>query len=110
MTQINYEEEHRKLWYWLAEHPEAEKADYFKYWDATNWPHSRCFACEAAIERATRARKHAFCVFCPLDYAAIGCDTGGLYDQWADAVSPETRRKLARQIANLPWKGAENNG
>lgn len=24
---INYEKEHRRLWNWLADHPEAEKED-----------------------------------------------------------------------------------
>lgn len=30
---INYEKEHRRLWNWLADHPEACKAEYFKHWD-----------------------------------------------------------------------------
>lgn len=99
MTQINYEEEHRKLWYWLADHPEAGKIDYFKNWEAANWPYNLCFACEAALD----------CMRCPLGGRSIvGC-TAGLYTDWLTEMFPETRRKLARKIANLPWKEKEND-
>ena len=32
MKMINYEKQHRKLWNWLAEHPEKRKDDYFEGW------------------------------------------------------------------------------
>lgn len=93
-TMVNYEEEHGKLWNWLADHPEATKRDYFKDWDRGRVPQNQCFACEAAYS----------CQFCPLGGDPImGC-CGGLYVEWATALTPETRRKLARKIANLPWK------
>lgn len=109
MTQINYEKEHRKLWNWLADHPEAEKDDYFDNWDDQDTPQSNCFACEAAVRRAIRARVGEYCMFCPLGGSRIvGCD-GGLYTEWMWAEQPEKRRKLALQIANLPWKEKEND-
>ena len=86
MEQINYEEEHRKLWNWLADHPEAEKHDYFKNWDRT--PYNECFACEAALQEANRMGAYHICRFCPLGGdCVVGC-SAGLYTEWHDAVSP----------------------
>lgn len=107
MTQINYEKEHRKLWYWLADHPGARKADYFKNWDRNRIPRNQCFACEAALQEANRTDVE-HCQFCPLEEHIIGCD-GGLYAEWMWTEQPEKRRKLALQIANLPWKEKEND-
>lgn len=104
MTQINYEEEHRKLWNWLADHPEAEKDDYFDNWGHDSIPYNECFACEAALQEANCADAGDFCSFCPLGgESVVGCDSG-LFDQWWKSVAPKTRRRLARKIANLPWK------
>lgn len=109
MTQINYEKEHRKLWNWLADHPEAIKAAYFKNWDRNRIPINECFACEAALQEANRADTVEHCWFCPLGGESIvGCD-GGLYTEWGWAEQPNKRRRLALQIANLPWKEKEND-
>lgn len=108
MTQINYEEEHRKLWNWQADHSEARKADYFKNWGNDSIPRSHCFACEAALQEANRAGTAYFCRFCPLGgESVVGC-RGGLFAWWWEALSPKTRRKLALQIANLPWRGVRH--
>lgn len=104
MEQINYEEEHRKLWNWLADHPEQEKEDYFKDWGRSSVPSSRCFACEVAFQEAWRTPAYHRCRFCPLGGRHIvGCDNG-LYAVWRYESDPEERRRLALQIANLPWK------
>lgn len=110
MKQINYEAEHRKLWNWLADHPNAEKWDYFKDWDYNNSvPRSGCFACEAAHREADRENTHSSCRFCPLGGPGIvGCDRG-LYADWQCGPSPKRRRQLARKIANLSWKEKEND-
>lgn len=109
MTQINYEEEHRKLWNWLADHPEAEKYDYLKNWDYDSIPKSYCFACEAALQEAKRTNAADRCSCCPLGGERIvGCDFG-LFDAWCAAASHEDRCQLARKIANLPWKEKEND-
>lgn len=96
---INYEKEHRKMWNWLADHPDKEKKDYFENWDATSIPMSRCFACEASYQRVGR-----MCKSCPLGgQRVVGC-TDGLYAVWRCERDPEKRRQLARKIAELPWK------
>lgn len=108
MKQINYEEEHRKLWNYLADHPEVEKYSYFKNWDFNSIPHRECFACEAALQEANRTGTYHICAFCPLGGERIvGCNFG-LFDDWQKAVSLERRQQLALQIANLPWKEKEN--
>lgn len=106
MTQINYEAAHRALWNWLADHPEAEKHDYFENWVRT--PYNECFACEAARREADRVNTIYFCRLCPLGgESVVGC-SGGLFAWWWEALSPKTRRKLALQIANLPWRGVRH--
>lgn len=110
MKQINYEKEHRKLWTWLADHPEAYKVDYFADWCADDWPYNLCFACEAAkLYGPVPNNDLCCCWYCPLGGdQVVGCKNG-LYIDWWRERQPEKRRKLALQIANLPWKGAENN-
>lgn len=109
MAQINYEEEHRKLWNWLADHPKAEKQDYFENWDIDSIPRPYCFACEAAYREADRANSYTSCRFCPLGGSHIvGCDDG-LYAEWWASMIPKRRQQLARKIANLPWKEKEND-
>lgn len=105
MKTINYEEEHRKLWNWLADHPEAIKADYFKNWDLVDYPYNLCFACEAAkLYGPVPNNDLCCCWYCPLGGdQVVGCKDG-LYIDWWRAKQPEKRRKLARTIANLPWK------
>lgn len=104
MKQINYEEEHRKLWNWLADHPEAEKRDYFENWSYNSIPKSSCFACEVASRKARRINTFGSCRSCPLGGpSVVGCDSG-LYAVWRCAPDPEERQQLARKIADLPWK------
>nr|DAU75673.1 MAG TPA: hypothetical protein [Caudoviricetes sp.] len=108
MTQINYEKEHRKLWNWLADHPLAHKADYFDGWDYDSIPMNECFACEAADQEYLRMNVRHICSCCPLGgESVVGC-SGGLFAWWWEALSPKTRRKLALQIANLPWRGVRH--
>lgn len=107
MKIIDYEKEHRKLWCWLADHPKAKKDDYFKNWDYDDEPYNLCFACEVALQEADRTYTADHCQFCPLGGERIvGC-TVGLYTKWAYAASLQNRRRLARKIANLPWKEKE---
>jgi hypothetical protein len=108
MTQINYEEEHRKLWTWLADHPYAVKAQYFIGWDEPSIPAQECFACAYTQTLALVPGPGWHCQYCPLDRSVIGCHTEeGLYIQWRRTKSPEIRRELALKIANLPWDGKE---
>lgn len=92
-----FPELHRALWMWLAEHPEADKEDWFaKFWEGRE-PDSLCFACEADLSN--------YCRNCPLGEFEIGCkqDDDGLFPQWHNAQDMHVRAGLAREIANLPW-------
>lgn len=107
MKQLNYEKEHRKLWNWLADHPEAKKQDYFENWDLVDLPCNLCFACEVAKSTTFGVDILISCSRCPLflgDECQAGKCCGGLFRDWVCEEQPEKRRKLARQIANLPWK------
>lgn len=107
MKMVNYEEQHRKLWNWLADHPEKDKIDYFRGWPEPFVPLNGCFACEEASEHFEGYNSGwDHCEFCPLDAGVISCRSGGLYNDWNNAESPEERTELAREIAELPWKEA----
>lgn len=109
MKQINYEAEHRKLWNWLADHPGAEKHDYFRNWDPDSVPRNECFACEVACREADRTDTYRTCKCCPLGGGRIvGCN-GGLYTEWATTTFRKRRQQLARIIATLSWKEKEND-
>ena len=92
---------HKKLWNWLAENPEMEKEDWPEWEDnggSVLWVFYHCFACGyAKLE----------CSACPLIWPSGRCLTdNGIYEKWANkcAEDPETRKELARQIANLSVK------
>lgn len=115
MKMINYEKQHRKLWNWLAEHPEKRKDDYFEGWPEECIPSGMCFACEEAQERLVDFTSVVFdpCELCPLGgLDVMGCfgPTGhykqNWYQKWRSIKSPERRAELARKIAELPWKEA----
>ena len=116
---VNYEKQHRKLWNWLAEHPDKGKADYFEGWPEECIPDNGCFACEEAQERwrDSKAKEYswdpeaefAFCGYCPIGgLDATGCfwAWSGLLRNWRDAKALDERTRAARQIAELPWKEA----
>lgn len=106
MRVVNYKEEHRKLWSWLADHPEMDKEDYFKGWPEEHIPLFECFACEAADERLVLGTD--FCELCPLDAGVIGCFRAGLYIRWAHARSLKEKSEYAREIAELPWEEVQH--
>lgn len=109
MTQINYEEEHRKLWNWLADHPDKRAIDYFESWKVDRIPKNRCFACEVAGQKANGVYGFRSCGFCPLGgLGVVGCK-GGLFMDYVFSGSLDDRRELARIIATLSWKEKEND-
>lgn len=111
---INHEAEHRKLWNWLAEHPDQCKTDYFYDHPEKPHPRNRCYACDVAAEKV-RSRVDSICSYCPLggEYV-LGCSYDvGLYADWTNAGYDDNyalRAKLARQIAELPWCEVEVEG
>lgn len=111
MKMINYEEEHRKLWNWLADHPEMDKENYFEGWPEERIPVGRCFACEEAREDfVDSASVLDPCTLCPLGGpSVVGCfNPSGLYQLWRSACSPKKQTRYARKIAELPWKEVQH--
>lgn len=102
--EISLEEEFRKMWRWLADHPEKGKKAYFKDYKG-HIPASTCFACEATLN----GTGHVNCSKCPLpikhDMGGFGC-ANGLYQQWNDARRFH-RALLAHEISELEWEEVE---
>lgn len=95
-----YEQNHREMWNWLADHPDKTKGDWFELQKCKDIiPRSRCFACE--IYDQTNK--------CPLcsDEKCTDRMTGtsclnGLFAQWWCSKGFE-RAKCAKRIAVLQW-------
>lgn len=128
MTIKECQEEHKKLWNWIADETEkwgypVLKQEYFKYVERLSVPRHGCFACQFALDNTgnhfmvnacdkcpikwnknevARHVHHSFCEH--LDYSP--------YRKWLWGVEmykshPEIIKelsKLAREIANLPFK------
>lgn len=97
-------EEHRKMWRWLAEHPEKKKWDYLL--DETPILNdlinirNMCFLCTYTKEK---------CNCCPLDWgAACCCKDDGLIARWNNARSIREKATFAKQIAELPERELVN--
>ena len=107
-------EEHKRLWNWLSENPEATKSDWPE-WNIIGHSVNHCFACDfqSAFKEKNNvenAYMHSICNFCPLSKNSsclIRNCLGGLYYQWAWAWAWEPikeRPALALKIANLPLR------
>ena len=95
---MTYEEAHRAMWRWLAENPDKDKQDWFQMLDVyvtEKIPVFMCFACEACRQ---------YCDACPIRKNSIGCNNGGLFAKWRRSRDLKERAKLAKQIAELPWR------
>lgn len=95
---MTYEQAHRALWNWLADHPDKDKADWFhEYASITHkirTPDCFCFACEAAEE----------CNQCPLGFTKDKqCTQSSAYKAWR-CNTGYTRSLAAKFIAELPWR------
>ena len=99
-------EKHRKMWRWLAEHPDKGKLDYLLMHD----PHARlinnCYACHYAARNYNPLSYYDnLCNHCPLDWDGRECSKNHvltLFDEWFISESYEKRTAAARQIAELP--------
>lgn len=135
MTIKECQEEHKKLWNWIADETERRrgivyKDDYFKQQWSTlrRVPHLHCFACEH--DKIANDNEWNCCNSCPIDWGKIfndELDTKYMcqyhqspYQKWR-----EMRRKiglsavrspmlikeladLAREVATLPFKEEED--
>lgn len=101
---------HRDLWLWLAENPGRWKEAWPGWESYRNLPVSFCFACQYTVDvsRHYGLRQSIRCCFCPLEWPGKRCTlstASGLYDIWRVSNNiPGVRRKLARDIAELPVK------
>ena len=93
---------HRKLWNWLAAHPEKDK-DKWPGWDANGGeykiPINECFACEYDNEFDSD------CTHCPLAFNDCCFGYGELFDRWFRARQEkdmELTRTYALAIVNTP--------
>lgn len=97
---------HRKMWRWLAEHPDKRKFEYLEMHDPKADLHNDCYLCEYATNRAPAAEIFELyvCDHCPLDWDGNECPGHfSLYADWHYArPDAEERAKIARQIAELP--------
>lgn len=95
------EEAHRALWYWLSIQDHRDD----KAWpgwvnNGGIWSHKIYinvgvrFACEGA-----------HCYHCSVNWGVVNCGRkNGLYHQWKNAPTQSEAQRLARQIAELPWR------
>lgn len=102
---------HRKMWRWIADETErreyaVDKSDYFDIMGIpeVNIPLQNCYCCEYDGNVGD-----GDCASCPIKWPTGVCYDGGLYSQWAKALSHNRRdwlttAALARQIAELPEK------
>ena len=90
------EELHREMWNWLAENPEKSKKDWLEDngYTGDKYLLNECFACDEC---------GGHCSECPLDERVIRCD-GGLFNAWWNTTDMDTKSRLAKVIANLPWR------
>lgn len=99
---INGHKAHKKLWGWLAENPTKEKEDW-PQWEPNggNIPNIffLCFACSIGYGD-----------ICPLTNIECAPSKPGMYcfsefHRWTNAITPKSRRKYAKLIAEMPWHG-----
>ena len=95
---------HCALWDWLAETGRRNKAAWSGWAEYTFRARAYCFACELDN------RVGGTCENCPVVWpgSADCCETAdgdeAIFSQWQDADDIATRRALAAQIRDLPWK------
>lgn len=97
---------HRKMWRWLAKHPDKTKGDYFILHDPKADLERDCYLYEYAANNSTADEifNLDICDHCPLDWDGNCCP--GLYSLFSDwhfsRGNDVERAELAKQIAELP--------
>lgn len=99
-------ENHRKMWRWLAEHPDKGKLEYLMAHDPKAKLACHCYLCDYAEKREGKRRVAGLsCGSCPLDWRGKTCGRfDSLFDKWRkySLASLKERGDIARQIAELP--------
>jgi len=113
------EQNHRKLWNWIAEtgkhkskSPMMRTINKFWFTDLLGpallaTVECDCFACGEAYGRSLKSM--GTCRYCPIDWGkGKRClETGSFYDKYRVAKTDAEKKKYALIIANLPWKRRE---
>ena len=103
-------ENHVVLWTWLSKNPSKDKKDYFKENKIPNekQPINGCYACAETETRDISGVK--CCKRCPLNWGDNkNCfDNGTLFDRWTLSTDPTRRSELAKQIAEMEWRGTKH--
>jgi|GEM_PF-6919482 len=98
---------HYALWDWLAETGCRDQAAWPGWAEYTQVAVNYCFACTIEYWRPYGRRR---CSNCPIAWpgGASCCEIAdgneAIFSQWEDADDIDTRRALAAQIRDLPWK------
>lgn len=96
-------ENHRKMWRWLAEHPNKPTLEYIDRHDPKREIYCNCYLCDYVKNRAKRYKTSASCDHCPLDWDGRECNNEySLHEEWCYEQSIEKLAEIARQIAELP--------
>jgi hypothetical protein len=109
MTPEELRECYKRMWGWLAEHPESGKIGFFKEHSINDIPINECYACVHAIKLFNQDTGISiFCDHCPCDWDTDASDglikcLRGRYGVWARAVDWEVRRDAAKNIRDA-WR------
>ena len=91
---------HQRLWNWLAANPHQRKVEWYE-WEVNGGTLpmvlNSCFACDVCYVK---------CDECPIEWpCGVGCkDPMSLFHQWGRCEDHVQTSKLAKQIADMPWK------
>ena len=97
-------ENHRKMWRWLAEHPDKRKFEYLEMHDPKADLHNDCYLCNYAKNKALYKDGNCdwICDYCPLCWGYTFCASyGAPFSEWAETASLKYRAVIAKHIAEL---------
>jgi hypothetical protein len=104
---------HKEMWNWLSKYGTGDKHDWERCEEFEDIleDYNDCFACVIAGVKSGQATEES-CKKCPIKWPnRTPCwhqdyndqDLDGLFEQWCNNPTRQAR-KIAKQIANLPWK------
>ena len=101
-------EKHIAMWNRLAETGGDDKGKVIDALFKGEAPLCDCYACESVKYKVGARQWYADCEKCPVEWSkheSYRCtESGTLYSLWCEEFSPNTRKLLAAQIRDLPWR------
>ena len=85
------------LWTWLAKTGKLKEE--WPGWKKHRYALNGCWLCEYSYQRQRAnksSRLQSFCIFCPYYKAICKECFGSYYGNWADAKTPQTRKRYAK--------------